>query len=97
MSEQIFDLDGMTPEQIAKATTAGRLTALLSGDPNVIAEAKADALIGEREAAEAKPSNPDMGARGGPSGDKWDEHRLATASPEEIARATAAGKLDKLL
>ena len=97
MSEQIFDLDGMTPEQIAKATTEGKLDALLSGDSGVIANAKADALIAEREAAEAPPVNPDMGARGRMSSGMWDEARLATASPEEIARATAAGKLDKLL
>jgi hypothetical protein len=97
MADQIFNVDQMTPEEIAKATMEGRLDALLSGDPNVTANAKADALIAEREAAEAKPVSVDQGAMGGPSADHWGEARLATASAEEIARATREGRLDKLL
>lgn len=93
-AEQITDLDGMSPAEIAKATREGRLDAILSGDLDAIAMAKADALIAERE-AEAVAAV-DQGARGTHS-EKYDESWLSTASPEAIAKALAAGKLTDLL
>jgi len=96
--EQTTDLDGMSAEEIAKATREGRLEALLSGDRDAIANAKADALIAQREAeAHAPAGNVDQGARGTPSTPKYDEAWLATATPEQIAKATSAGHLSKLL
>jgi hypothetical protein len=96
--EQITSLDGMSPKEIARATRQGRLDALLSGDADAVEMAEARAEWREAKAeAEPAPTNPDMGARGGPRQPKYDEAWLATASPAEIARATRAGKLEKLL
>jgi hypothetical protein len=97
MTEQIVDLEGLSPEQIADATTAGRLDVLLGGDPIAIAIAKGDARAAAQEAeAQAAAVKVDQGARG-TAHTRYDESWLATATPEEIARATAEGKLDKLL
>ena len=101
MSEQIFDLDGMTPEEIARATNDGRLSAMLEGDPIRIAQEKA---IAEREAIEAaaeeaKPAaTVDQGARGtAPSDKQVTAAELSMMSPEEVARATRQGRLTDLL
>jgi hypothetical protein len=96
--EQITNLDGMSPAEIAAATREGRMAALLSGDCDAIANAKADALIAEREAAEAKPTSADMGARGGPrSGGQVTAAELATMSPESIMKAQREGRLRDIL
>jgi hypothetical protein len=101
-ANQITNVEGMTAEEIARATAAGRLDDLLSGrDP--LAEAKAewraakDAADAELQAAtqEAKPV--DQGAMGGAREPKYDEAWLSTASPEAIAKALAEGKLTDLL
>lgn len=95
MTEQITSLDGLSDEEIRRATNEGRLDALLSGDLDRIAEAKGDALVAERE-AEAKPGNADLGARG-TAVEKYDEAWLRTASPKQIEAATRTGKLNHLL
>lgn len=97
MSEQITDISGMSDAEIAKATREGRLDAILSGDREQIALAKAEALIAEREATPEPTVSPDMGARSGPRSEKYTEAWLATASADQIAKATLAGKLDDLL
>lgn len=95
--EQITDLTGMSAAEIAKATREGKLDALLSGDLGAIAEAKADALIAERE-AEATATAVDQGARGGPqAGGQVTAAELETMSAEEIARATNEGRMADLL
>jgi hypothetical protein len=99
MTDQLTSTEGMTPEEIAKATREGRFDDLLSGtdpDPYGVEAARAEVLRVKAEAEEAKV-NPDQGARGGPSSEHWDEARLASASAEEIARALQAGHLDGLL
>lgn len=99
MTDQLTSIEGLSAEEIAKATREGRLDALLSGDRDAIAMAKAEALIAERAAAaeEAKPTKVDMGAQGGPREPRYDEAWLATASPAAIAKATREGKLRDLL
>lgn len=99
MTDQITSLDGMSQEEIARATRQGRLKALLSGDAAAIevAEAQAELRAAKAEAEALKPVPVDQGARGGPHDPKYDEAWLATATPAQIARATRQGKLRDLL
>jgi len=101
--DQLTSVEGMSPEEIAKATREGRLDAILTGDPFGVEAARAEFVKAKAEAAEpATPDEPrpvsvDQGARGTPAAPKYDEAWLATASAEQIAKATLAGHMAKLL
>ena len=106
MSQQITDvsaLEGMSAEQVAKATREGRLDALLSGDPFGVEAARAEVMKARAEAAalvatpEPRPAPVDQGARGTKPEPKYDAAWLATASAKQIAKATRQGKLSGLL
>jgi hypothetical protein len=105
MSGQITEeqLETMTAEQIAAATVRGELAHLLGGeqpDPYGVEQARAEWLAAKAAAteAEAKPGAVDHGARGRPrSGGQVTEAELATMSAEEIAKATAEGRMTDLL
>jgi hypothetical protein len=106
MTDQLTSIDGMSPEEIAKATRNGRLDAILSGDPFGVEAARAEVMKAKAEAEAAElatttdepaPTKVDQGAMGGTREPKYDEAWLATASPDEIAKATLAGHMAKLL